>query len=446
MPKPGGRRTRRRDFLRLGFAVAALGPFFTFPARALSSRKTLKIARWTHFVPEFDEWFDEMAKQWGQEHDTNVVVDRVHREEIHSGATMDVRAGKGHDLCMFPWPPAEFQRHAIDHTEIYQTVAAKFGNVDRLGHRSTFNPRTRTYFAFADSWIPAPFLYFEDYWSQVNIPLGPVHYDGLRSGGKRLREQLGIPTGLPLAPTLESNVALHTLLFAFNSRILDVEGKVLINKTYRTIAALKYAKALYEDTGTPEQLTWGPSDNVTAMLARKTSCTINGISLLRAAEKQAPEVANKIRVSPPLLGSGGVGVLGLPHVTNCSVVWNFAKNPEGAKQFLGDLVDSSRIAYEKSLGCNFPIYQKALPNLIVRLQNDPQANPPGKYTELKDALHWTHNLGLPGYANPVAMEVFNTFVIPRMFISVVKGELSPEDAARAAEAEVTKIADKWKQV
>ncbi len=44
------------------------------------------------------------------------------------------------------------------------------------------------------------------------------------------------------------------------------------------------------------------------------------------------------------------------------------------------------------------------------------------------------------------MEVFNKFVIPRMFISVAKGELSPEDAALMAEAEITKIAEKWKQV
>jgi multiple sugar transport system substrate-binding protein len=43
------------------------------------------------------------------------------------------------------------------------------------------------------------------------------------------------------------------------------------------------------------------------------------------------------------------------------------------------------------------------------------------------------------------MEIFNRFVVPRMFLSVVKGELSPGDAARAAEAEVKRILEKWKQ-
>ena len=123
-----------------------------------------------------------------------------------------------------------------------------------------------------------------------------------------------------------------------------------------------------------------------------------------------------------------------------------AENREGAKQFLSDLIDSSKTVYEKSQGCNFPIYQKTVPDLIVRLEKDPQGDPPYKYKELKDALHWTTNLGFPGYANPVAMEAFNSFVIPRMFLRVVKGELSPEDAARAAETEVKQIADRWKQV
>ncbi len=430
----------RRDFIGLAASTAAAGPFLTFSDRTLASQKTLNIATWVHFVPEFDPWFEGMAKEWGKQHDTQVMVDHFPVERIHSTAAAEVVAGKGHDLFMFPWPPAEFHRHAIDHTEVYQTVAFKYGNLDRLAHDSTFDPKTKKYFAFADSWIPAPLHYFEDYWSEVNIPLGPVHYNGLRSGGQRIRAKHGVACGLPLAPSLESNITLHSLLCAFSSGVLNPSDDVIINNA-RTVVALQYVKALYNDAGTPEQLNWGPSGNVRAMLARKISCTVNGISLLRAAEKQDPELAKKMRLCPPLLGSAGI--VALPHVTNCSVVWNFAENKEGAKQFLADLIDNSRAIYEKSQGCNFPIYQKTVPDLIVRLENDSRADPPDKYKELKDALHWTRNLGFPGYATPAAMEVFNTFVIPKMFISVVKGDLSAADAAQAAETEVKRISQKW---
>lgn len=443
-----GDKVSRRDFLKLAATTAAttaaVGPFFLFPGRASAQQKTLKIAKWAHFLPEYDAWFElGLAREWGQQHDIQVIVDHIPVEEIHARAAAEVAAGKGHDLFMFPWPPAEFQRQVIDHTEIYQAVSFRHGTVDRLGHKSTFDPKTKKYFAFADSWMPAPLHYFEDYWSAANMPLGPLHYGSLRSGGQRIRAKLGIPCGLALAPSLESNVTLHSLLHAFGSGVLGPEGNVVINTGARTLAALKYVKSLYEDAGFPEQLTWGPAGNLRAMLARKTSCTTNAICLLRQAEKENPEVAKQMRLSPPLLGSAGI--ISVPHVTNCSAVWSFAENKEGAKQFLSDLIDSSKTAYEKSQGCNFPIYQKTLPDLIVRLENDPRGDPPYKYKELKDALHWTTNLGFPGFANPAAMEAFNTFVVPRMFMSVVKGELSPEDAARAAETEVKRIVERWKQ-
>ncbi len=147
-----------------------------------------------------------------------------------------------------------------------------------------------------------------------------------------------------------------------------------------------------------------------------------------------------------MLGRNGMGITAMPHVTNCSAIWSFAQNQEGAKKFVGDLVDSSRDGYEQSKGCNFPIYPKTVPNLIVRLEKDAQADPPYKYVELQDALHWTPNLGVPGVANPAYMEVFTTSLVPRMVQSVLKGERSPEDAAASAAAEIQRIADKWKQV
>ncbi len=434
----------RREFLKLTAGTAALGPFFLFPDRALAGQRTLKIAKWAHFLPEFDHWFVNVAaKEWGQKHDTKVAVDIIPIEAVRTRAAAEVQHGKGHDVFMFPWPPAEFYQSAVDHHEVYQTVAQKYGQIDQLAHRSTFNPSSKQYFAFADYWVPAPFHYFQDYWKEVNDPFGPMHWDGLRSEGKELRRKSGVPCGLALSSTLEGNVTLYSLLLAFSSIVLDRSGNAALNNA-RTFLTLDYIKYLYQDSGTPEQLTWGPGGNVKAMLARKTSCSVNNIGLLRAAEKQDREVAGKIMLQPPLSGSGTQ--VGLPHAVNCSVIWRFARNQEGAKQFLADLIDRSREGYEQSKGCNFVFYQKTVPDLIVRLSQDQQADPVWKYVALKDALYWTRNFGAPGFATPAYMEVFNTFVIPRMFMSVAKGERSTTDALDAATAEVQKIVDKWRQI
>ena len=436
--------TSRRDFLQRAATVAAVGPFFF--SRGRSFPKTLKIAKWAHFLPEFDQWFvNGMSAEWGKRNDTKVTVDVIPVEQIRDRAFAEVNARKGHDLFMFPWPPAEFCQHVIDHDEVYQAVAGRVGTIQQLAHRSTLNFKTKAYFAFVDFWIPSPMHFFQDYWGEVGLPLGPGSYGSLLLGAAKIKDKFGIPCGLAFSPTLEGNVTLHTILYASRAWVFD-GGEVLFNKNAFAVQALKYIEALYRSAGSPEQLTWGSAGNVRAMVAHKASCSINGISLLRMAEKDGPEAAKKIRLQPPLLGRNGMGVTALPHVTNCSAIWTFADNKEAAKKFVGDLVESSRAGYEQSKGCNLPIYPKTLPDLVVRVHNDPVAVPPDKYGPLQDALHWTPNLGAPGMANPAFMEIFNSSVVPKMVARVLKGQQSAEDAAAAGAAEMQSIVDKWKQV
>jgi multiple sugar transport system substrate-binding protein len=445
MPSPKGKRVTRRNFIKGAAGAAAFGPFFLFSDRAFAKDKTLKIAKWAHFVPEFDPWFETVARDWGKQHNTKVTVDVIPVEDISARAAAEVKAGKGHDVFIFPWPPAEFHQHVIDHNEVYRMAAYKYGAIQQLAYRSTYNAKTNKYFGFADFWMPSPLHYFEDDWAKVGMPLGPVHYGSLWGGGKKLRDQFGIPNGMAFSSTLEGNVTLHTMLYSLRAWIWDKKGNVLFNKNAFAVGALKYIQALYRDTGTAEQLTWASGGNVQAMLTRKTACSTNAVSLLRMAEKQDPELAKNILLQPPLLGRNGMGVTAQPHVTNCAAVWTFAQNLEGAKRFVADLPDSTRTGYEKSRGCNFPIYPKTVPDIVVRLSKDP-ANPQYKYMALKDALHWTPNLGAPGPATPAHMEIFNSFLVPKMVQSVLKGESSPEDAATAAASEIQRIADKWNQL
>jgi multiple sugar transport system substrate-binding protein len=443
---PSQRSVSRREFNKLAAGAAAVGPFLLCSGRASASQKKLKVAKWQHFLPQFDAWFETTAKEWGRQHDTLVTIDEIPVEKVGPAAAAEIVAGKGHDVFIFPWPPAQYYQHTIDHGEIYRQVAAKYGAIPQIAHRSTFNPKNRQYFAFADFWAPSPLHFRQDYWAKAGLPLGPGHYGGLYSGGKHLRDEFGIPSGLAFTSTLEGNITLHTMLYAFRALLLDANGDALFNKNVFGVVALKYLQDLYRDSGTPLQLSWESGGSVRAMLSGKTSCAINAISLLRAAEKDDASTAGKIWLQAPLLGRNGMGVTALPHVTNCSVVWKFAENQEGAKQFLADWIDNSRTGYAKSLGCNFPTYPKTVPDLIVQLTKDPQAQPQGKYTVIKDALHWTPNLGAPGFATPAYMEVFNSFVIPKMVQSVLKGQSSPENAAAAAAAEIQRIADKWKQI
>jgi len=153
-------------------------------------------------------------------------------------------------------------------------------------------------------------------------------------------------------------------------------------------------------------------------------------------------MSKKIQIVPAL--KGPVRRIAAEHVMDCYVVWKFAENKEGAKKFLVDYMDAFHRAFQASEFYNFPCFPKAVPDLGALIAKDAKGQPPDKYKVLGNVLEWATNVGYPGYATAAIDEAFNTFVIPTMFAKAARDELSPEDAARAAEQELKRIFDKWK--
>src|SRR6476469_5511944 len=186
MSKKSGEKITRRKFVKVtggGVVAAGLTSAFLFPHRALAQQKTLKIVQWSHFVPGYDKWFDGVfTKEWGAKNNTNVIVDHIAIGEINARAAAEVAAKKGHDLFMFLSPPAAYEKLVIDHSEVYDEVQKKHGKSIDLGYKSTFNPKTRKFFAFSDSYVPDPGNYREDLWSQVGYPHGPDSWHDLLDG------------------------------------------------------------------------------------------------------------------------------------------------------------------------------------------------------------------------------------------------------------------------
>jgi multiple sugar transport system substrate-binding protein len=434
----------RRQFAKLAGAgaLAAGGPAFLFPARAAAQQKTLKILQWSHFVPGYDKWFDNVfTKEWGAKNGTNVIVDHISIGEINARAAAEVAAKKGHDLFMFLAPPAAYEKQVIDHREIYEEVQKKHGKMISLAEKSTLNPKTKKYFAFSDSYVPDPGNYRKDLWEKVGYPNGPNTWEDLLKGGKKIKDEFGNPVGVGLSQELDSNMAMRAVLWSFGGAVQDAEGNPTLYSK-ETVEAIKYVRSLYKETMTPEVFTWDPSSNNRGILAGKLSFVCNAISVTRTAEKDNPDMSAKIWVAPAL--KGPVRRIAAEHVMDCYVIWDFAENKDGAKKFLVDYIDDFGAAFKASEFYNFPCFPQTVPNLTQLIANDPKANPPDKYKVLGDVLDWATNVGYPGFATASIDEIFNTFVLPTMFAKAARDEMSPEEAARAAEKEVKRIFDKWK--
>ncbi len=434
----------RREFVKAGALAAGLGANIIIPGRARAAGKTLKILQWVHFVPAYDEWFNKTyTKEWGARNDTQVIVDNIGITGINARAAAEVSAQKGHDLFLFNWPPPAYEQQVVDHADIYQEVQQKFGKPVDLALKSTYNPRTKKYFAFSPSFTPDPFNYREDLFAEVGFPNGPTTWDDVRTAGAKIKKQFNSPVGIGLSQELDTAMALRTIMYAFGASDQDAAGNVVLNSK-QTLDAVKFVKALFEEAMTPEVFTWDPSSNNRCILSGHCSAVLNAISVTREAEtKGMTDMSKKIQLTKAL--QGPARAIGLEHVMDCYVIWKFAENIEGAKKFLVDYATNFRQGFLAGEFYDFPTFPQTVPDYKQVIANDPRAMPPSKYKVLADVLEWATNVGYPGYANAAIDEIFNTWVINVMFAKAATGTATPEDAIKEAEASAKRIFAKWKE-
>ncbi len=429
----------RRRFL--GAVGAAATGSFLIPNFGQAAKKyKLRILQWNHFVPEFDHWFGKVfIKEWSERNDTEVILNHVGMTSLNSRASAEIAAGKGHDLFMFLRPPPIYEDYVIDHREIYEECVSRFGKPVDIALKSVYNPKTRRYYGFSDSYVPDPVNYRKDLWEDVGT--FPDTWEQIRQGGAAIYRKHGIPVGIGLAPELDSNMALRSLLHSFGASVQTADGKPALDSP-QTLEALRFMKALYNEAMTEEVFTWDPSSNNRMLLAGHGSLALNAISITRTGESQKIPVADHISLAPP--AAGPVRRLGLIHLMHNYVIWKFARNIEGAKRFLVDYVSESRNAFLASRFYNFPCFPNTVPDLIQLLSSDSAAQPPSKYRVLLEAATWSTSVGYPGYANAAIDEIFSKWVISTMFAEAARGRMKPEEAVRAAAVEVKNIFDKWR--
>ncbi len=429
----------RRRFLKdsAGAAVVAAAPAI-LSSRARAQRKTLKISQWKHFVPAFDDWFSgSYVKEWGEQNDTEVIVDYVPLDDIANRAQAEVAAGQGHDLFIFLVPHAAFADQVIDHREIYEECRRRYGPASDYALKSTFNPRIDKYFGFLVSYHPALTIYRKDLWDEVDW--APDSWEGVLAGGRWIKLAHNKAVGFSLAREANANQTMRAIMYSFGSSEQDAEANPAL-KSKATLEALKYVKALYQEAMVEEVLTWDPASNNRFMLNGDGSLTLDTISLPRASETmQLPIAPDLVLAKAPI---GPVARAAPSFGLHSYVIWKFAQNIAGARQFLVDYIGHSQDAFRASGFQNTPTFPGAVPDLPKLVSDDPAG--PGKYALLAEVASWSAAVGYPGDTNPAVSEVFHTGLIPAMFAAAATGRMTPEAALDQADAELRLIFDKWR--
>jgi multiple sugar transport system substrate-binding protein len=404
---------------------------------------TLRIIQWSHFVPAYDRWFDNVyVKRWGQANDTEVRVDHVNLAELPSRAASEVAAQSGHDLFQFLSPPAAYEDRVLALNDVVRQVEKKVGKIGPVGRKSTYNPRTKKYFGFADNYVPDPAHYRKDLWGETG--LRPTTWDNVLKAAPKLKA-MGNPIGIGMSNELDSNMALIALMQCFGAYIQNRDHRITV-KSKETREALNFMRSLYQRGMTSEVFAWTAASNNDAFLAGRLSMAMNAISIARSGELRNVRFNRDVGLMPIPDGPGPR--MGLEHVMGVYVIWKFAQNKAAAKKFLLDIGTKYTGHFLNSYFYNFPAFPGSVTNIPARLrkQTDYPNEIAGRYNILDSiSKKWTTNVGHPGYSNAAIDEVFNKFIIPQMFARVARGDMTADEAMRAAHREMTPIFRKWRE-
>ena len=188
--------------------------------------------------------------------------------------------------------------------EIYQECEKKHGKPIDLAVKSTYNPKTKKYFAFSDSFVPDPVNYRIGLWGDIGMK--PDTWDDIRVGGKKIKDKTGIPVGIGLSAELDTAMAMRAIMYSFGAHEQDARGQPRHQLARRRSKRSSSSRRSIRGNETPEVFAWDPSSNNRQMLAGKSSLVLNAISITRAARTTRLPIHEKIAL-PRRQGPGPRG-------------------------------------------------------------------------------------------------------------------------------------------
>lgn len=411
---------------------------------------SIRIAQWSHFVPRYDEWFEEYAEAWGEQHNVDVTVNFINIAEIPSTLSSSISAGEGPTLFEMNAPPTSFIEGLKPLPDVNTAAQAEFGEQTGTCKRSSYLPAQDIWYGFCHGWVPDPGDYRRSLWQEAGYEEGPETYQDLLEGGSEIYNETGIPVALGMSPEIDSEFYARALIWSHGGSIQDEDGNVTLDSP-EVLEAVEYQKELFDNAMTPEVFAWNAASNNQTFIAGRASYIQNSISFYRSAQQDSPDVAADTGFRPGLEGPDGDRLMPA-HVWFIHVMPDYVEDEdkiEAAKKFMLDLENNYSSATYYSKFYNFPAFASQTPQLFGDdswLNDDPwDAEPADKLSLLKTAEDWTAWLGYPGYANPAVSEVYQTNLLSSMMADVARGVKQPEEAVEDTAEEVRDIFEKWRE-
>ena len=426
----------RRRFLAAGTATVAAGAagqlLRAAPAHAATLQfepekgASLRVLRWKRFVQGDEDQFMANTRRFTQLTGVAVRVNSENFEDLRPKAAVAANVGAGPDIIISTdEQPQLYPDSLLDVSDLAEYLGEKYGGWFEV---------CPDYCTYKGRWIAIPtgaaggaMVFRKSMLREAGFDAFPKDLNGFLKLCQALKAK-SRPPGFALGhATGDANGWTHWLVWAFGGRIADENTELALNSN-ETIAALEYAKELYE-TFAPGTLSWGDPSNNKAFLAGEISLTMNGISIYYAAktseEPSVKTLASDIQHANYPIGPIGRDVHGA--LMFPAAIYRYSKYPNAAKEYLRFMME--REQYEP--------WQRASIGYISHTLRAYDDNPVWKedpqHAFYRDVVRGARHTGYAGRLGEQSAALLADFVIVDMFGEVCTGQRSPKEALRRAE-------------
>ncbi len=341
------RRTVMKRASAMGLSAAAMGGVLSATGHASAAPNrapaflqggSLNMLISTAFVPAAQTFFEEQAKQFGEENNVDVTVDFINWPDLQPRITSAIQAGAGPDIVeLWDTIPYLFSENLVDMTDlITKTEEVQGGYYEWVTKTAAVNGEWRS-IPHGTSSIAVAYRksYFEEAGVQDPENNFPKTWQELFEVGKKLKEN-GHPLGQSLGQSLGDPPGFtYPYMWSFGAMEVEEDGETIAFDTdgFREglDAFIQGWKDAFDETG----LGWDDSTNNSAYLSDQIAATLNGSSIYLAAtdkegENYNPDIADDtFHAQLPAGPEGQFAVLG----SRSMGLLEYSSNQDEAKAF-----------------------------------------------------------------------------------------------------------------
>lgn len=423
-----------------GLDGAAAAAAQTTPTRPIAGT-SLRILFGHHAVLDAEYWLSNFATQWGQQNQVAVSVDFADSATIPHALKTELALGSGHDLIEHIAPLPMYARDLADLSDVLAEASTRHGAPLLFCRQDGLDPVSGRTYGFVHGYAPLAVYYRQSMWEAVQMASGPRSWSDLEAGSEAIWETQGIPLAIGFSDDLTSTNAIISALWANGASVIDADGRIALESD-ATVAVVERFARLYASSMLPTALKWTLQSSDDAMVNNLAAVIINPLSAYRWALLNRRDTGIDMRVNGPLTGDLSVLAGQQPvmpaGVRFVSMVPNFSRNQDTAKEFLLALVATYDQLTVASKTYNFPAYPSTVPLLKQAggpLDNDPLYPDQGRTLSiLKDSNRWTVNLGWPGPTTPLVAAATLDGVLGAMVAQAAIGRLTAQESVQQAAA------------